>query len=127
MLLDAYAERESDDVWRLSRDKAISAVESGHQIAELQTFLASRDEQPLPDTVESFIATTERQAKALVHKGTALFIECVDAKVAKQVASHEIMKGLCQRAGERHLVVQTDTAEAFRKALHTLGYGMPRV
>ena len=127
LLLDAYAERESDDVWRLSRDKALAAVESGHQIAELQTFLASRDEQPLPDTVESFIATTERQAKALTYKGTALLIECVDAKVAKQVASHDVTKGLCQRAGERHLVVQTDAEEAFRKALHALGYGMPRV
>ncbi len=127
LLLDTYAEQESDDVWRLSRDKALSAVENGNQIAELQAFLASRDEQPLPDTVESFIVTTERQAKALVNKGMALLIECADAKVAEQVATHDVTQPLCQRAGERHLVVQADAEEPFRKALHALGYGMPKV
>jgi hypothetical protein len=127
LLLDTYAERESDHVWRLSRDKALAAVENGHQIAELQAFLAARDEQPLPDTVESFIATTARRASALVNKGTALLIECVDAEVAAQVATHEVTKPLCQRAGDRHLVVKADAEEPFRKALHTLGYGMPKV
>ncbi len=127
LLLETYAERESDDVWRLSRDKALSAVENGNQIAELQAFLASRDEQTLPDTVESFIVTTDRQAKALVNKGTALLIECASAEVAEQVANHDVTKSLCQRAGDRHLVVQADTEEPFRKALHTLGYGMPKV
>jgi hypothetical protein len=127
LLLETYAEREADDVWRLSRDKALAAVESGNQIAELQAFLASRDEQPLPDTVESFMVTTERQAKALVNKGTALLIECVDAEVAEQVATHDVTKPLCQRAGDRHLVVAVEVEESFRKALHTLGYGMPKV
>ncbi len=82
LLLETYAEPESDDLWRLSRDKALSAVENGNQISELQAFLVSRDEQPLPETVESFITTTQRQAKALTHKGVALLIECVDAEVA---------------------------------------------
>ncbi len=127
LLLDTYAEHESDDVWRLSRDKALSAVESGNQIAELQTFLASRDEQPLPDTVENFIVTTERQARALVNKGMAWLIECADAEVAEQVANHEVTQLLCQRAGDRHLVVQVEAEESFRKALRTLGYGMPKV
>jgi hypothetical protein len=127
LLLDTYAERESDDVWRLSRDKALAAVENGHQIAELQAFLASRDEQPLPDTVESFIATADRQAKAFVNKGMALLIECADANIAEQVANHDVTKPLCQRAGDRHLVVQANAEEPFRQALHTLGYGMPRV
>ncbi len=127
LLLETYAERESDDVWRLSRDKALAAVESGNQIAELQAFLASRDEQPLPDTVESFIVTTERQAKALVNKGTALLIECADAELAEHVAGHEVTKAFCQRAGDRHVVIQVDAEDQFRKALHTLGYGMPKV
>jgi hypothetical protein len=71
--------------------------------------------------------TTERQAKALVNKGTALLIECVDAEVAEQVATHDVTKPLCQRAGDRHLVVAVEVEESFRKALHTLGYGMPKV
>lgn len=127
LLLDTYADQEAPEVWRLSRVKAIAAAETGHPMAELRAFLSSRDDQPLPETVESFLVSTERQAQALVQKGMALLIECVDAEVAEQVAQHELTASLCRRAGECHLVVDVGAEEAFRKALRTLGYGMPRV
>jgi hypothetical protein len=127
LLLETWAEKESDTVWRLDRDKALSAVESGHQIAELREFLAARDEQELPDTVVAFIVTTERNARALKQKGAALLIECADAELAELLATHERTKKLCLRAGEKHLVVKEAEEETFRKAAHLLGYGMPRV
>ena len=127
LLLGTYAEQESDTVWRLDRAKALAAVESGNQIAELRTFLQARDAQPLPDTVESFITTTEQRARALVNTGTALLVACADAEIADVVANHEHMQKLCRRAGERHLVVPVEAEEPFRKALRSLGYGMPRV
>ena len=126
LLLETYAEQETDTVWRLDREKAIAAVESGNHIAELREFLQTRDEQPLPETVESFVTTTERRARALHKKGPALLIECADAEIADLVAHHERTKKFCQRAGERHVVVLADAEEPFRKALHLLGYGMPR-
>jgi len=127
LLLETWAERESDEVWRLDRDKALSAVEGGHQIGELREFLQARDEQPLPETVEGFIVTTERQARALKNTGAALLIECAGAELAELIANHERTKKLCLRAGERHLVIKADAEEQFRKAVHLLGYGMPRV
>ncbi len=127
LLLETYAEKESDKVWRLSREKALAAVEGGSQIKELREFLQARDEQPLPETVEGFIVTTERQARALKNIGEALLIECADAELAQLIANHERTKKLCLRAGERHLAVKTDAEEQFRKAVHLLGYGMPRV
>jgi len=127
LLLGAYAEQETDTVWRLNREKALAAVESGHQIAELRAFLQARDAQPLPETVESFLLTTEQRARALVNTGTALLIECAEAEVADRVANHELMKKWCFRAGERQLVVSVEAEEPFRKALRSLGYGMPRV
>lgn len=127
LLLETYAEKESDTLWHLSRERALAAVESGNQIKELREFLAARDEQPLPETVEDFITTTERQAKALKKTGTALLIECANAELAELIANHERTKKLCLRAGERHLVVKVEAEEQFRKALHLLGYGMPRV
>ena len=57
----------------------------------------------------------------------ALLIECAEAEIADLVANHEHMKKLCLRAGERHLVVPVAAEEPFRKALRSLGYGMPRV
>jgi hypothetical protein len=127
LLLETYAGEEADTVWRLDREKAITAVESGNPIAELREFLQTRDEQPLPETVESFVTTTERRARALHKKGPALLIECTDAEIADLVAHHERTKKFCQRAGERHLVILSEAEEPFRKALHSLGYGMPRV
>jgi hypothetical protein len=127
LLLETYAEKESDKVWRLSREKALAAVESGNQIKELREFLQARDEQPLPETVEGFIALTDRQARALKNTGVALLIECADSELAELIANYERTKKLCLRAGERHLVVKVDAEEQFRKAVHLLGYGMPRV
>jgi hypothetical protein len=77
LLLGTYAEQESDTVWRIDRAKALAAVESGNQIAELRTLLQARDAQPLPETVESFLTTTARRAQALVNTGTALLIGVV--------------------------------------------------
>jgi len=126
LLLETYAEKESDTVWHLSREKALTAIEGGSQIKELREFLAARDEQELPGTVEGFLVTTERRARACINKGTALLIECADAEIAEQIATHEKMKKLCLRAGEKHLVVLADAEEPFRKALRLMGYGMPR-
>jgi hypothetical protein len=127
LLLETYAEKEADTVWRLDREKAIAAVESGNHIAELREFLQTRDEQPLPETVESFVITTERRARALHKKGPALLVECADAEIADLIANHAHTKKFCQRAGEQHLVVWAEAEEQLRKALHSLGYGMPRV
>ena len=126
LLLETYAGQDTDTVWRLDREKAIVAVESGHHLAELREFLQTRDEQPLPETVESFITTTERRGQALHNQGPALLIECADAEIADLVADHERTKKFCQRAGERHVIVLAEAEEPFRKALHLLGYGMPR-
>jgi hypothetical protein len=127
LLLGTYAEQESDTVWRLDRAKALAAVESGNQIAELRAFLQARDAQPLPETVESFLITAEQRARMLVNTGTALLIACAETEIADWIANHALMKKLCLRAGERHLVVPVEVEEPFRKALRSLGYGMPRV
>ncbi len=56
----------------------------------------------------------------------ALLIECADVEVATRLATDERTAKLCLRAGERHLIVQTKSEGAFRKAARELGYGMPQ-
>ncbi len=127
LLLETWAEKESDEAWKLSQEKSIAALENGSNIAELREFLQKRDEQELPDTVLHFITKNERNARALKHKGVAILIECRDAETAEAIANHDRMKKLCQRAGDKHLVVLAEDETAFRKLLHMIGYGMPRV
>ena len=126
LLLETYATAESETTWRLDRDKALSAVESGHGIGELRDFLTSRDDQPLPERVEGFLRSTERGARALIPLGPALLIECAGPELAALFSTHELTVELCLRTGDRHLVVRPEDEAAFRKAIRKLGYGMPR-
>lgn len=126
LFLDAWAERNSETLWRLDRGKILEAVERGQRIAELRDFLTARDEQGLPETVEGFLALTNQQANALKNTGTVLLIECQDTTIAELIAKHEQTKSICQWVGPAHLAVKPDAEERFRQAIHSLGYGMPR-
>ncbi|MFJ1252256.1 hypothetical protein [Cupriavidus sp. CuC1] len=124
LVLDMWATEETDRLWRLDLQKAIVAVERGHDIAELREFLQARDDQPLPDTVESFIKSAGKQGKALKVAGTTLLIDCNDAQMAAMLATRKETARLCLRAGDRHVVVRLEDEEKFRTHIRALGYGM---
>ena len=125
LMLDNWASRETDQLWRLDREKAIAAVERGHDAAQLAAFLQERDSQPLPVQVEGFLRNCSMQGKAMKVLATSLLIECVDPQTADLIAAHKDTARLCMRAGARHLVVRLDQEDKFRKAARLLGYGIP--
>jgi hypothetical protein len=124
LTLDTWAVEATDKSWRLDRQKAVGAIEKGHDIAELRTFLQTREDQPLPETVESFIKTTGKQGKALKISGTALLIDCENAEIAVMIATHKETAGLCLHAGDRQLVVRLENEAKFRNLIRILGFGM---
>lgn len=124
LTLDTWAVEATDKSWRLDRQKAVGAIEKGRDIAELRVFLQTREDQPLPETVESFIKTTEKQSKALKISGTALLIDCENAEIAAMIATHKETSSLCLRAGDRQLVVRLENEEKFRNLIRILGFGM---
>ena len=124
LLLEGFATAESEQVWRLDRDKALSSVERGQPIEVLREFIQARDDQPLPETVERFLRDTERRAAALCPTGMALIVECVDADLADLLANNKRTANLCQRVGGRSLIVRTHAEPRFRKEIRKLGYGM---
>ncbi len=126
LTLDTWCVEATGQSWRLDRGKALEAIEKGHDIAELQAFLQARDDQPLPETVESFITTTRKRGKALTIKGTALLIDCEDAETAAMIATRKEAASLCLRAGDRQLVVRFENEEKFRALIRSLGVGITR-
>jgi hypothetical protein len=124
LTLDTWAVESTDKSWRLDRQKAVGAIEKGRDIAELRAFLQAREDQPLPETVESFIQTTGKQGKALKISGTALLIDCENAEIAATIATHKETASLCIRAGDRQLVVRLENEEKFRNLVRILGFGM---
>ena len=124
MTLEAWCVPETQSSWRLDLQKAISAIERGHKLDDLLVFLQSRDDQPLPQTAESFIATCLKNVTALKVVGTAVLIECQDQATAELVAGHKLNKGLCLRAGDKRLVVRLEHEEKFRAFVRSLGLGI---
>jgi len=122
VLLESYAKAESDGVWRLDLSQAMSAVESGQDVAQLREFLTARDDQPLPDRVEGFLRRVEQGSRALTARGPALMIECADKAIADRIVADPRASRHCLRAGPRRLVVAARSEAAFRKAAHALGY-----
>jgi len=127
LLLESFAEPQSAGLWVLDEARAMKSVEKGARVAEFRTFLAACDPQPLPEAVEGFFAAVEQRGAACVCKGTALLIECISPQIADMIAQNSDTGRLCQRAGERCLVIPLDREKAFREALNAIGYGMPRI
>ena len=124
LLLENWAVPVQAGSWRLDREKALSAIEKGHDIAELQAFLESRDDLPLPEPVESFIRQCARNGKALKTAGSAVLVECRDNETAEAIAGHKETEALCMRAGPKTLVVRTGDLGKFRERIRVLGFGM---
>lgn len=125
LLLDSYAERSSDAVWRLEQGKLLAAVEAGKSIAELRKILAARSIDPLPETVEHFLCDTAERATQLQDKGPARLIECADPALAALIANDSRCRNYCLLAGERHLVIYAATESRFRSVVRKLGYSLP--
>jgi hypothetical protein len=124
--LELWAEPLGDGRWRLDQSRILEAVERGQPLAELRAFLAARDDQGLPDTVEGFLGQIEKQATALRIAGPVLLIDCADDELAELLANHKDTKALCAKAGNRQLAIKMDAEDRFRRAVRGLGYGLPK-
>jgi len=124
LLLETWAEPMSDSSWQLDRQRTMAAIESGHDIQTLRTFLQGQHSQPLPDTVASFINRCAQDATALKLGASAVLIECRDATTAQLLAEHKQTRKLCLRAADQTLVVRAEQLEKFRAAVRGLGLGL---
>ena len=127
LLIESFADRETAQFWSLNEVKALQSVEKGARVAELRAFLNACDPQPLPEAVEAFLLSAEQRGAACVCKGSCLLIECLSPQIAEVIARDARAGMLCQRTGDRGLVIPVDKEKSFREALNSLGYGMPRV
>lgn len=124
VLLENWAVPDGENAWRLERAHLLGAVERGQDVAELLGFLSEREDQPLPEPVEAMIRDCAKRGRALQMVSQVQLIACESADLADTLADHAQTRALCQRSGERHLVVLLRNEKAFREALRVLGYGM---
>jgi hypothetical protein len=126
LLLDHYAQKVSDAVWKLEPDRLLEAMEAGQSVSALREWLTAHSAQALPETVARYLDDMAHRAGRLQDKGTARLIECADAALAALIANDTRTKPYCLLAGERHLAVPAETETRFRSALRKLGYSLPK-
>jgi hypothetical protein len=125
MFLDKVADRTSDLVWRLDRERILTAVEGGLAIDAIVEFLEQHSSEPIPQTVETLLGDLRGRATRLRDKGTVRMIECADAETARLLMVDSKLKTLCLAAGERNLVFRASDETKVRTQLRKLGYVMP--
>lgn len=125
LVLEAYAKRTGDTVWRLRRDRYLAAVAAGRPSDELARFLTARSHTQLPATVASFLDDTAANARRLRDLGPARVIDCEDPALAVLITTSPRLRDLSWRCGERHIIVPAAGEAQFRKHLHGLGYALP--
>jgi hypothetical protein len=125
LLLERFAEPQSDAVWKLTADRILPVLEAGGSLDELAEFLAQRGGDPLPQTVQVFLDDLRRGAGRLRDLGLARLIECADGPTAKMLAGDPQLRKTCRLAGERWLVFRVEDEAAVRRALRRLGHILP--
>jgi hypothetical protein len=126
LILEQFAEQTSDAVWRIDQARMLEAVEQGNAIDRMEAFLRARCGSEIPDNVWVFFREAADRASRLADLGAARLIEAQDAALAQLIANDGTLRSLCILAGERHIVVPEENEAAFRRALHRLGYGLPK-
>jgi len=124
MMLDTWAQRLPDGLWQLDQVKALVALEKGHDMTLLQSFLQHHSSQLLPDSVATFVTQCQRNASAVKLGAAAVLLTCRDAATAQRIAEHPSTQWLCWRVEAKTLVVRSDVQDKFRQALSTLGLGL---
>lgn len=125
LMMETFALKTSDAVWKLDRDTILKATANGHSLKEFQEFLTQASTDDLPDTVKHFFKDCLSRSNSLQDKGLAKLIECTDATLATLIANDSRTKKYCYLAGERHLVVAIADETRFRNAVRKLGYILP--
>lgn len=125
IVLDRYADRTSDRVWRLTPERLLAALDAGGSLDELSEYLAASSTTPLPRPVVRLLGDLGERAARLKDAGAARLIACEDPALATLLASHARTRRLCLLAGDRHIVVPAASARAFRRAVRELGYPAP--
>lgn len=124
LMLETWAEPVDTDIWRLNRERALDAVERGRSVSEFASFLQERDEQPLPEAVETFCRSSESNGTAVHCTGEAILFECRDGATAALLCRQKELRRLCFLAGKTTIAVPTAHVPKFRKCARSLGLGV---
>src|SRR6266496_2270141 len=105
---------------------ATGTVSAADRLA-LDTFAAPAGDRVWTVRADTLlVAVVTARAGRLRDLGVVRLVHCAEPALAALIARDRQLRTLCQPVGEHHLAVPLDREDAFRGALHTLGYALPR-
>jgi hypothetical protein len=125
LLIQHFASPVEQGLWQICEDKTRRAIESGADLDQFVNLLSDHDPQPIPETVIGKLESIRIRARACRIKETTYLIECASTEIAETILSNTHTKHFCQRTGKQSLVIPTAKEDLFRKAINSIGYGMP--
>ncbi|MCX7045575.1 MAG: hypothetical protein NTX50_08850 [Candidatus Sumerlaeota bacterium] len=124
-MLDRFAARQSDAIWRLEARRLLDFIEGGGKLEEITEFLNINAEGEIPQPVSVFLSDLAGGASAISGREDAWLVETRDERTALLIAHDPRAGKYCRHAGERFLVVARRNERAFRTALKEMGFVMP--
>jgi hypothetical protein len=124
LLLETFAEKTGEGVWRIDPFRILDAHSSGRSADELIAFLRGASEREVPESVSFFIAEQARRAGALRELGPARLIGSSDPALLAFIARDPAAGRACSLVGGDKLVVADKQASEFARALRKLGLGI---
>ncbi len=128
----AFLERvgleQSQDVYRLNRDKLLEAAEHGLSITQVVEFLSAKSglsAAELPQTVSVFLADVAKRLAALREGGKVLVLESDDEYLLTELAHNASRRELVRlaRVDDKPVLLVPEEREAtVRRQLKKLGY-----
>jgi hypothetical protein len=123
-MLERFAERVNDQVYRLDGRRAIESSEQGLKLAEALLFLQRKSGLEAPDEVRDFFERLKKRSQVLARKNDAVLYQVKDIELMKSLLKDDELGELCVLAEDHQLVVPVKHEAAFRRRLHELEAGV---
>lgn len=120
--LEQLAVMQKGGRYHLSSQRLLTSLEEGADFSHLTDFLISRHAGPLPDSVNEWLDQVELNSQAFKLSGQAILIKAASAELAELALADPILKKLCDRVGQKTLVVPANREKQFRARLKELDY-----
>jgi hypothetical protein len=121
-LLGLYTEKKSDNVWQISVERIMQAVEDGLSISMFLDYCSARSGGRIPENVRILLDDIDRKKSQLCERESAILFEAATPELAVMIVNHRLLTGKCLKAGEKMIVVPNSMKKVFRKVVHELGY-----
>ena len=97
IVLERYAQRTADRVWRLDRDMLLAVAEQSESMADVRAFLTARTAMPLPPALISLLDDVADRAQRFVDRGAMRVIDCADPALVLRLANDRATRALVHR------------------------------